>query len=140
MSYVLSHNDTDVHLFMVSVAAQMQFCFARYDAASSTCQGNLLGTVSSAEDCCLPTPRGLGGGGYVAAGSEDCQTCLTLMGKLSSIINLQCNMYTSAAVFENQRQIHFVHRCITNCLCVLYRNTMHSGIAVEFGMYAGWGI
>ena len=97
-------------MFLISVAAQMQFCFASYDAATRTCQGNLLGMVNSADDCCLPTPRGLGGGGYVAAGSEDCQTCMTFNGKLSSTTNTHCNMYTSAAVFENQRQIHFVDR------------------------------
>ena len=99
------------YVFLVSVAAQtMLFCFGSYDAATSTCQGNLLGTVNSVQDCCFPTPRGLGGGGYVAAGSEDCRSCRTVNGKPSSTMDTHCNMYTSAAVFENQRQIHFVDR------------------------------
>ena len=38
------------------VGAQMQFCFADFDSETSTCQGNLLGTVNSAEDCCQPIP------------------------------------------------------------------------------------
>ena len=66
----------------ILVGAQMQFCFARFDSEASTCQGNLLGTVNSAEDCCLPIPRGLGGGGYVTAGSEDCVSCMRFTGKV----------------------------------------------------------
>lgn len=62
----------------------MQFCFADFDSKSSTCQGNLLGTVNSAEDCCHPIPWGLGGGGYVAAGSEGCMSCTRFIGKVLS--------------------------------------------------------
>lgn len=66
------------------VGAQMQFCFADFDSETSTCQGNLLGTVNSAEDCCQPIPWGLGGGGYVAAGSEGCMSCTRFIGKVLS--------------------------------------------------------
>ena len=77
----------------------MQFCFARFDSEASTCQGNLLGTVNSAEDCCLPIPRGLGGGGYVAAGAEDCVSCMRFTGKCTRacvIITISCvlHLYT----------------------------------------------
>ena len=64
-----------------SVAAQMMFCFETFNAASGTCEGNLNGVVNGAGDCCLPPPRGLGGGGFVRAGSEDCTSCMTFVGK-----------------------------------------------------------
>lgn len=64
-----------------SVAAQMMFCFESFNAASGTCEGNLNGVVNSAADCCLLPPRGLGGGGFVPAGSEECTSCMTFVGK-----------------------------------------------------------
>ena len=60
----------------------MQFCFVDFDSKTSTCQGNLLGTVNTAEDRCRPIPRGLGGGAYVAFGSEDCMSCMRFTGKV----------------------------------------------------------
>lgn len=73
------HDDALVHIS--SVAAQMLFCFEGFNAATSTCDGNLLGVVNTAADCCLLPPRGLGGGGYVPAGSEECTSCMTFVGK-----------------------------------------------------------
>ena len=61
-----------------SVAAQMMFCFETF---SGTCEGNLLGVVNNVADCCLPSPRGLGGGGFVPAGTEDCTSCMSFIGK-----------------------------------------------------------
>lgn len=73
------HDDALVHIS--SVAAQMLFCFGGFNAATNTCDGNLLGVVNTAADCCLLPPRGLGGGGYVPAGSEECTSCMTFVGK-----------------------------------------------------------
>ena len=79
----------------ILVGAQ-QFCFGGFDSETSTCQGNLLGTVNTAEDCCHPSPRGLGGGGYVAAGSQDCMSCTSFIGKCtraSVIIIISCVLH-----------------------------------------------
>ena len=76
---LVMENNNCVAIF---AGAQMQFCFARFDSTTSTCQGNLLGTVNTAEDCCLPIPRGLRGGGYVTAGSEGCMSCMRFTGKV----------------------------------------------------------
>ena len=65
----------------ILVGAQ-QFCFGRFDSETSTCQGNLLGMVNSAEDCCGQFGRGLGGGGYVGVGSQDCMSCMRFTGKV----------------------------------------------------------
>ena len=77
----------------------MQFCFGRFDSETSTCQGNLLGTVNSAEDCCLPIPRGLGGGGYVAAGAEDCVSCMRFTGKCTrACVIITCNIMCASPI------------------------------------------
>ena len=59
--------------------AEMFFCFESF--AEGRCVGNLLGVVSTPEECCLiPDRGGLGGGGFVEPDNEDCTSCMT--GKL----------------------------------------------------------
>ena len=71
-----------------------QSCFGRFDSETSTCQGNLLGTVNSAEDCCYSSPRGEGGG-YVAAGSQDCMSCTSFIGKCTkACVIIMCGSRT----------------------------------------------
>jgi hypothetical protein len=65
-------------LLSAQAQPQMFFCFEGF---GGTCSGDLLGAVSSPEDCCFtPNRNGLGGGAYVAAGDEQCRNCMDITG------------------------------------------------------------
>ena len=74
----------------------MLFCFQDFNSATGTCEGNLLGAVNSPEDCCFqpdrPVRPGLGGEGFVAVGSADCVSCMTIVGKYmyNTLLQLHC--------------------------------------------------
>ena len=65
--------------------AKTYSAYASFNDATNTCEGRSLGEVNNPEDACLPDPDGLGAGGYVAAGSEDCQSCQAFL-KMETVV------------------------------------------------------